>query len=115
MGSMGEAYWDSCGGFGSWDELCGRRQTPRTCFAYIIEQSDVDVVQAPYNHTAVLWAAWGGHAETLEMLVEAGGSLEARDRREGTAMHIAARSVCVARCHFLVFIRVSISLCVAVL
>jgi hypothetical protein len=35
-----------------------------------------------YGKTALLWASWHGHAETVRVLVELGASLEASARRQ---------------------------------
>ncbi|KAJ1495990.1 ankyrin repeat-containing domain protein [Baffinella frigidus] len=46
---------------------------------------------APFNHTAVLWAARGGHVGALRALAELGADFEVRDRDGQHALHIAAR------------------------
>jgi len=65
---------------------------------------------APFNHTAVLWAAWGGHAATLQALAELGADFEKRDRGERHALHIAASQALLPPAHDKIKVRRGASL-----
>lgn len=72
-------------------KCCAKGQT-RMALACIKAGASVNRLDytAPYNHTAVSWACWGGFVGTLRMLVEHGGDLSVRDRFDQGLMHIAA-------------------------
>lgn len=71
---------------------CAAKGQTKLALACIRAGADVNALDytAPYNHTAVSWACWGGNVETLRMLVEHGGDLTVKDRLNQGLMHIAA-------------------------
>ena len=57
---------------------------------YLTDSPDINAVDGKYGVTPLCWAAFGGHAEIIELLIESGADVNAKNRDSGTALHGAA-------------------------
>ena len=82
----------SGGGFRISDELYGAAITGNieAVRKYLTDSPDINAVDSRYGVTPLCWAAFGGHAEIIELLIESGADVNAKNRDSGTALHGAA-------------------------
>lgn len=57
---------------------------------YLADSVDINAGDSKYGVTPLCWAAFSGHAEIIELLIESGADVNAKNRDAGTALHGAA-------------------------
>lgn len=74
------------------DELWGAAKTGNieAVKGFLADNADINAVDSKYGVTPLCWAAFGGHAEIIELLIESGADVNAKNRDAGTALHGAA-------------------------
>jgi hypothetical protein len=68
-----------------------RTGVPAAVKTLLAHGADVNAKESWRGQTALMWAAAEGHAETIELLLEAGAQVNARSNTGWTAMLFAAR------------------------
>lgn len=74
------------------DELYGaaRNGNIKAVKRYLADSVDINAGDTKYGVTPLCWAAFSGHAEIIELLIESGADVNAKNRDAGTALHGAA-------------------------
>ncbi len=57
---------------------------------YLADSVDINAGDTKYGVTPLCWAAFSGHTEIIELLIENGADVNAKNRDAGTALHGAA-------------------------
>ena len=57
---------------------------------YLADSVDINAGDTKFGVTPLCWAAFSGHAEIIELLIESGADVNAKNRDAGTALHGAA-------------------------
>ena len=57
---------------------------------FLADNADINAVDSRFGVTPLCWAAFSGRAEIIELLIESGADVNAKNRDAGTALHGAA-------------------------